>query len=177
MKLRDKEYKISSILLTLFVIAIFIWNTDLKKDEELEIYKKELIERESWLLTEMKNISTFMDLKNSEYDHTNREVWFYSWYYGYEFDKDRLLALYSHLKKTGWVDVTGVVDREDYNSRTAGNSDTTIENIHILCNNKATILLYITDMQNDEEYKDTEVRTLVELLYDYSLPCYDLNEQ
>lgn len=33
----------------------------------------------------------------------------------------------------------------------------------------------MTDMQNDKEYKDTDVRTLVEPFYDRTLPCYDLN--
>ena len=35
----------------------------------------------------------------------------------------------------------------------------------------------MTDMQNDYEYASFEARTLVDLLYDYSLPCYDLNEK
>ena len=82
-----------------------------------------------------------------------------------------------NLLKRGWIDVTDSIDNDSYISLTVGKSNETAENMRILCNDKATILLYMTDMQKDIEYSSTEVRTLVELLYDYSLPCYDLHEK
>ena len=176
MKLRGKEYKLSSILLILFVV--FMWTTDVKPDERmLDTYKKELIEKESWLLTEIKDISTFMDLENSEYIYSNREVWFKADYYGYEYHKDKLVSLHNYLiNRRGWVDMTTKMDVNDFIVRTQFPPDS-FGDVRILCNNKATILIHMDDKQNDEVYKDTEVRTLVELLYDYSLPCYDLNAQ
>ncbi len=177
MKTRGRDFKLSDILLIVFVVILFIWTIDLEPDERLETYQQELKEKESWLLSELDDIADFLNFKESEYDYANREVWFYSWYYGYEFDEDKLLKLNRYLLKKGWVDMTDEIDKNDYMARIIGKSDETVNHIRILCNNKATILLYMTDMQKDVKYKSTEVRTLVELLYDYSLPCYDLNEK
>lgn len=177
MKIRGKEYKLSDISLIAFVIILFIWTVDLKPDKELEIYQQELTAKESWLISELNNIADFLNFDESDYDYTNREVWFYSYYYGYNFNKDRLLRLEHNLLKRGWIDVTDSIDNDSYTSLTVGKSNETAENMRILCNDKATILLYTTDMQKDIEYSSTEVRTLVELLYDYNLPCYDLDEK
>ena len=177
MKIRGKEYKLSDISLIAFVIILFIWTVDLEPDKELEIYQQELVAKEGWLISELNNITAFLNFDESDYDYTNRKVWFYSWYYGYGFDKDRLLRLEHNLLKRGWIDVTDITDSNSYKALTVGKSNETAKNIRILCNDKATILLYMTDMQKDIEYSSTEVRTLVELLYDYSLPCYELDEK
>lgn len=172
-----REYKLPDILLITFVIILFIWTIDLEPDKELEIYQQELIRKESWLLSELDNIANFMSFRRSEYDYANREVWFYSWYYGYDFDKDRLLQLHDYLLRKDWVDITNQTDKNDYMARTIEKSDETVEHMRILCNDKATILLYMTDMQKDTEYESSNIRTLIELLYDYNLPCYDLNKE
>ncbi|MGP5492976.1 hypothetical protein [Psychrobacter celer] len=177
MKIRGKKYKLSDISLIAFVVILFIWTIDLEPDKKLETYQQELTAKESWLISELNNIADFLNFDESDYDYTNREVWFYSYYYGYNFNKDRLLRLEHNLLKKGWIDVTNSIDNDSYTSLTVGKSNETAKNIHILCNNKATILLYMTDMQKDIEYSSTKVRTLVELLYDYNLPCYDLDEK
>lgn len=177
MKIRGKEYKISDILLVFCVVVLFIWTVDLEPNKELEVYQQELVEKEGWLISELNNIADFLNFNDSDYDYTNREVWFYSYYYGYDFNKDRLLRLEHNLLKRGWIDVTDSIDNDSYTALTVGQSNETAKNMRILCNDKATILLYMTDMQRDIEYSSTKVRTLVELLYDYSSPCYDLNEK
>lgn len=93
--------------------------------------KQELNEKESWLLFQLNDIASFINLENSEYDYTDRDVWFYSWYYRYEFDPDRVTALYHDLQRKGWLDVTDIVDSDDYSSRTTSNSITTLNNIRI----------------------------------------------
>ncbi|MGM8887003.1 hypothetical protein ACS8FD_13840 [Psychrobacter sp. 1U2] len=177
MRIRGKEYKLSDISLIAFVVILFVWTIDSEPDKELEIYQQELTEKESWLISELNNIADFLNSDESDYDYTNREVWFYSWYYGYSFDKDRLLRLEHNLLKRGWIDVTDSIGNDNHIALTVGKSKETAKNMRILCNDKATTLLYMTDMQKDVEYSSTGVRTLVELLYDYSLPCYDLNEE
>ena len=177
MKIRGKNYKLSNLLFIVLFSIFFMSFIKLEPDKGLEIYQQELTAKESWLISELNNIAAFLNFDESDYDYTNREVWFYSYYYGYNFNKDRLLMLEHNLLKRGWIDVTDSIDNDSYTSLTVGKSNETAENMRILCNDKATILLYMTDMQKDIEYSSTEVRTLVELLYDYSLPCYDLDEK
>lgn len=69
------------------------------------------------------------------------------------------------------------MEKDDYTALVTVKSEEIAKNIQILCNDKSTILLYMTDMQKDPEYKSTKVRTLIELLYDYSSPCYNLIEE
>ena len=160
MKTKGKEYKLSDISLIALVIILFIWTVDLESNKELEIYQQELVEKESWLISELDNIAKFMNCKVSDHSHSNRDVWYTSRYASPEFDKNRLLHLHSFLLKEGWVDMT----------------NKTAKRVRILCKDKATIFMYMTDMQNDYLIDLFKARTLVELKYDYSLPCYDLNE-
>ena len=74
MKIRGKEYKLSDISLIAFVIILFIWTVDLKPDKELEIYQQELVEKESFLISELDNIAKFMNFKVSDQSHSNRDV-------------------------------------------------------------------------------------------------------
>ncbi|VPQ39080.1 Uncharacterised protein [Streptococcus pneumoniae] len=71
--------------------------------------------------------------------------------------------------------MTDKIDKNDYIAKILSRSDETAKRVRILCKDKATIFMYMTDMQND--YESFEARILVDLLYDYSLPCYDLNEK
>ena len=73
----------------------------LEPDKELEIYQQELIEKESWLISQLNDIASFINFNKSEYDYINREVWFTAWYVSPKFDKDKLLHLHSHLLKDG----------------------------------------------------------------------------
>lgn len=175
MKIRGKEYKLSDISLITFVVILFIWTIDLKPDKELEIYQQKLVEKESWLISELDNIAEFMDFKVSDYRHSNRDVWYTSRYVSPEFEKNKLLLLHSFLLKEGWVDLTDKIDKNDYIAKTSSISDKTAKRVRILCKDKATIFMYMTDMQNDYLIDLFKARTLVELKYDYSLSCYDLN--
>lgn len=177
MKIRGKEYKLSDISLIAFVIILFIWTVDLKPDKELEIYQQELVEKESFLISELDNIAKFMNFKVSDQSHSNRDVWYTSRYVSTEFDKDKLLHLHSFLLKESWVDITAKIDKNDYIANTSSRSDKTAKRVRILCKDKATIFMYMIDMQNDYLIDLFKARTLVELKYDYSLPCYDLNEK
>ena len=177
MKIRGEEYKLSHILFIAFVFVFFILSIKTEPNKELEVYRQELTEKESWLLSEMSKIALFLNFDESEYDYTNREVWFYSWYYGYDFNEGKLLRLKHSLIERGWTDMTNRMEKHDYTALVTVKSDEIAKNIQILCNDKATILLYMTDMQKDPDYKSTKVRTLIELLYDYSSPCYDLIEE
>ena len=175
MKIRGREYKLSDISLIAFVIILFIWTVDLEPNKELEIYQQELVEKESWLISELDNIAKFMNFKVSDHSHSNRDVWYTSRYASPEFDKNRLLHLHGFLLKEGWVDMTDKIDENDYIANTSSRSDKTAKRVRILCKDKATIFMYMTDMQNDYLIDLFKARTLVELKYDYSLPCYDLN--
>ena len=179
MKIRGKKYKLSDISLIAFVIILFIWTVDLEPDKELEIYQQELVAKESWLISQLNDIANFINFNNSEYDYINREVWFTAWYVSPEFDKNKMLHLHSFLLKEGWIDMTDKIDKNDYDyiAKTSSRSDKTAKRVRILCKDKATVFMYMTDMQNYYEYESFEARTLVDLLYDYSLPCYDLNEK
>ncbi len=73
MKIRGKKYKLSDISLIAFVIILFIWTVDLEPNKDLEIYQQELITKESWLLSELNNITDFLNFDESDYDYTNRE--------------------------------------------------------------------------------------------------------
>jgi len=176
-KIRGKNYKLSDISLIAFVTILFIWTVDLKPDKDLEIYQQELVEKESWLISELDNIAKFMNFKVSDHRHFNRDVWYTSRYASPEFDKNKLLHLHSFLLKEGWVNMTDRIDKNDYIANTASRSDKTAKHVRILCKDKATIFMYMTDMQNDYLIDLFTARTLVELKYDYSLPCYDLNEK
>lgn len=90
MKIRGKEYKLSDISLIAFVIILFIWTVDLEPNKELEIYQQELVEKESWLISELDNIAKFMNFKVSDNIHSNRDVWYTSRYASPEFEKNRL---------------------------------------------------------------------------------------
>lgn len=50
MKIRGREYKFSDISLIAFVVILFVWTVDLEPNKELEIYQRELVEKESWLI-------------------------------------------------------------------------------------------------------------------------------
>ena len=176
MKTRGKEYKLSDISLIAFVIILFIWTVDLEPDKELEIYQQELIAKEGWLISQLNNIANFINSNNNEYDYINREVWFTAWYVSPEFNEKKLLRLHEHLIEKGWVDVTEQIDKNDYIAKTPIRSDEAAKYVRILCNDKATIFMYMMDMRKYYEYESFDARTLVQLKYDYSLPCYNLNE-
>lgn len=176
MKIRGKEYKLSDISLIAFVIILFIWTVDLEPNKELEIYQQELVEKESWLISELDNIAKFMNFKVSDNIHSNRDVWYTSRYVSPEFKKNKLLLLHSFLLKEGWIDLTDKINKNDYIAKTSSISDKTAKRVRILCKNKATIFMYMTDMQNDYLIDLFKARTLVELKYDYNLPCYNLGQ-
>ena len=132
MEIRDKEYKLSDISLIAFVIILFIWTVDLEPNKKLEIYQQELVEKESWLISELENITKFMNFKVSDYSHFNREVWYTSRYASPEFDKNRLLHLHSFLLKEGWIDMTDKIDKNDYIANTSSRSDKTAKRVRIL---------------------------------------------
>lgn len=176
MKIRDKEYKLSDISLVIFVVILFVWTVDLEPNKELEAYQQELATRASWLISELNNIAKFMNFKESDHRYSNREVWYTSRYASPEFDKNKLLHLHSFLLKEGWIDMTDKIDKNDYIAKTSSRSDKTAKRVRILCKDKATIFMYMTGMQNDYLIDLFKTRTLVELKYDYSLPCYDLIE-
>ena len=176
MKIRGKEYKLSDISLIAFVIILFIWTVDLEPDKELEIYQQELVEKEGWLISQLDDIANFINFNNSEYNHINRGVWFTAWYVSPEFNEKKLLRLHKHLIEKGWVDVTEQIDKNDYIAKTPVRSEEAAKYIRILCNDKATIFMYMMDMRKIYEYESCNARTLVQLKYDYSLPCYNLNE-
>lgn len=176
MKIRGKKYKLSDISLIAFVIILFIWTVDLELDKELEIYQQELIEKEGWLISQLDDIANFINFNNSEYNHINRGVWFTAWYVSPEFNEKKLLRLHKHLIEKGWVDVTEQIDKNDYIAKTPVRSEEAAKYIRILCNDKATIFMYMMDMRKIYEYESFDARTLVQLKYDYSLPCYNLNE-
>lgn len=176
MKIRGKEYKTSDILLVICVVVLFIWTVDLEPDKDLEIYQQELIEKEGWLISQLDDIANFINFNNSEYNHINRGVWFTAWYVSPEFNEKKLLRLHKHLIEKGWVDVTEQIDKNDYIAKTPVRSEEAAKYIRILCNDKATIFMYMMDMRKIYEYESFDARTLVQLKYDYSLPCYNLNE-
>lgn len=176
MKIRGKEYKLSDISLIAFVIILFIWTVDLEPNKELEIYQQELVEKEGWLISELDNIAEFMDFNVSDHRHSNRDVWYTSRYVSPEFKKSKLLLLHSFLLKEGWTDLTDKIDKNDYIAKTSSRSDKTAKRVRILCKDKATIFMYMTDMQNDYLIDLFKARTLVELKYDYNLPCYNLGQ-
>jgi len=175
-KIRGKEYKLSDISLIAFVIILFIWTVDLEPNKELEIYQQELVEKEGWLISELVNITEFMDFNVSDHRHSNRDVWYTSRYVSPEFKKNKLLHLHGFLLKEGWVDMTDKIDKNDYIAKTSSISDKTAKRVRILCKDKATIFMYMTDMQNDYLIDLFKARTLVELKYDYNLPCYNLGQ-
>ena len=175
MKIRGREYKFSDISLIAFVVILFVCTVDLEPNKELEIYQRELVEKESWLISELDTIAKFMNFKVSDHSYSNRDVWYTSRYASPEFDKNRLLHLHGFLLKEGWVDMTDKIDENDYIANTSSRSDKTAKRVRILCKDKATIFMYMTDMQNDYLIDLFKARTLVELKYDYSLSCYDLN--
>ena len=176
MKIRGKEYKLSDISLITFVVILLIWTIDLEPDKELEIYQQELVEKEGWLISELDNIAEFIDFKVSDHRHSNRDVWYTSRYVSPEFKKNKLLLLHSFLLKEGWIDLTDKIDKNDYIAKTSSISDKTAKRVRILCKDKATIFMYMTDMQNDYLIDLFKARTLVELKYDYNLPCYNLGQ-
>lgn len=176
MKIRGKKYKLSDISLIAFVIILFIWTVDLEPNKDLEIYQQKFIKKEDWLISELDDIARFMNFRESDHRYFNRDVWYTSRYVSPEYDEYKLSRLYSYLIKKGWVDITSRVDKEEYIAKTASQSEETSKYVHILCNRKSTIFMYMTDMQNDYIIDLFKARTLVELKYDYNLPCYDLNE-
>lgn len=176
MKIGDKNYKLSNILFVAFVFIFFILSIDLKQDKAFEMYKQELVEKEGWLISELNIITNFMNFKVSDHRYSNREVWYTSRYVSPQYDENKLLRLYNHLIEKGWVDITDNVSKKEYISQTSSQSKTTVKYVHILCNKKATMFIYMTDMQNDYIIDLFKARTLVELKYDYNLPCYNLTK-
>ena len=67
MKIRGREYKFSDISLIAFVVILFVWTVDLEPNKELEIYQRELVEKESWLISELDTIAKFMNFKVSDH--------------------------------------------------------------------------------------------------------------
>ncbi|WP_440464675.1 hypothetical protein [Psychrobacter sp. ASPA161_6] len=177
MEIRGKEYKLSDILFIAFVLIFFISFIKLEPDKALEVYQQELIEKESWLIYQLNDIANFINFNKNEFDYINRKVWFTAWYVSPEFNEKKLLRLHSFLLKEGWVDMTDKIDKNDYIIKTSSRSDEASNHVRILCNNKATIFMYMIDMRNYYEYKSFKTGTLVELLYDSSLPCYNLDEK
>lgn len=174
MKIKGKDYKISNILFIVFIFFFVISFLDFKPDKKLEIYQQELIEKEDWLVSELDSIANFMNFEISDHRKFNREVWYTSRYASPEYNANKLQKLYHHLIEKGWVDMTDAIDKNEYISNTSSQSQAADKYVRILCHKKATIFMYMTDMQNDYKIDLFKARTLIELKYDYSLPCYNL---
>lgn len=168
--------KKSDIFFTVLVFVMFISLVNFKPDEKVELFEKELVKKESWLISELDSIASFMSFKESDHRYSNRQVLFDSRYASPEYDYIKLKGLYEFLTNRGWVDITSKVDKEEYILKTASRSKETAKHVHILCNNKATIFMYMTDMQSEYIIDLFKVRTLVHLKYNYTLPCYESNE-
>lgn len=164
------------VFFTALVFIMFISFVNFKHDKELELFERELVKKESWLISELDDIAKFMNFKESDHRYSNRKVLFNSRYASPEYNYMKLEGLYEFLNRKGWVDITSRVDKEEYILKTASRSNQNTKNVRILCNNKATIFMYMNDMQNEYIIDLFKVRTLVHLKYDYTLPCYQLNE-
>ena len=158
MKIGGEDYKISNILFITFVLIFFISFIDLEPDKELETFQQELVGKESWLISQLNDIANFIHFEKSEYDYINREVWFTAWYVSPEYDQNKLVHLHNYLLKEGWVDMTDNIDKNDYIIKTSSRSNEASKHVRILCNNKATIFMYMTDMRDKYEYKSFETR-------------------
>ena len=170
------KIKVSTIF---FIILLLIFLSTIISNEPdlmLERFKQELVEKESWLISKLDDIASFMNFKESDHRYSNRKVLFDARYVSSEYDYNKLIGLYSHLVGKGWVDVTNQVDRSEYIIKTASKSKESIERTLVLCNEKATIFMYMNDMQYDYTIDLFKARTLVHLMYNYNLPCYNLNE-
>ena len=168
--------KKSDVLVVILILIIGVSFISFEPDKRINKFEQELVEKENWLISELDDIYNYLDFEVSDYRYSNREVFFNSRYVSPEYNKYKLLELYNHLTKKGWIDITDQVDRDDYILQTASQSDETAKHVYILCNKRATIFIYMTDMQHDYIIDLFKARTLVHLRYDYTLPCYKLFE-
>ena len=164
------------LLVVILILIIGVSFISFKPDKRINKFEQELIEKENWLISELDDISNYLDFEVSDYRYSNRKVFFNSRYVSPEYDEEKLEGLQNHLIEKGWVDITNKVDKDEYILQTASESDETAKYVHILCNKRATIFMYMTDMQNDYVIDLFKARTLVHLRYDYTLPCYELVE-
>lgn len=170
--------KLSNILIIFLALFLFLFITSKKESDEdnqrVNKIEQELMQKESWLISELEDISNFMSFQKGNIVYHNRKVQFISRFASPEFDIERLAELDDYLLEKDWIDMTDRIDRNDYIIVTSSKSEETAKYVKILCKNKATIFMYMTDMQYDYIIDDFKVRTLIQLKYNYSLPCYDL---
>ena len=165
------------IFVVIFLIVIFIIpavNRNPNEDQAYEKFKQEIVEKKAWLISQMEEIDDFIDFKRSNVVTDDRAGVFYSRYASPEYDDNKLIRLYNHLLYRGWIDITNNLDREKYIRKTSSESEKTARYVKILCKDKATLFMYMTDMQDDYIIDEFKVRTLVSVEYNYNLPCYNL---
>ena len=84
--------KKSDIFFTVLVFVMFISFVNFKPDEKVELFEKELVKKESWLISELDNIASFMSFKESDHRYSNRQVLFDSRYASPEYDYIKIKA-------------------------------------------------------------------------------------
>ncbi len=177
MKVNSDKINWRSLLIVLFTITL-IWSNLPTQEEKLlfEKVEQEIIDKKSWFFAELADIEKFLNYSKGDINYIDKSSLFLGGYNSSEFDKVKLEKLYDYLVAKGWNDITGKISSDIYIMQTLNSSENVVANTLILCKNKATIFMYMTDLQGTDSLTDKTIRTHIDLRYDYTLPCYEIEK-
>lgn len=160
------------ILICLVFMSKFMFPLN---DEKSETWEKNLNTDLNWLISEINGIDSFMQLPESDVTYVSRTYTFIGRYVSQNADFDKLESLYEKLISEGWIDASNSEEVIKYQERQIHKSDIVKRNTYTLCKNKATMFIYMIDMNEYYHIDLFTVKTAVELDYGPHLPCYDLD--
>lgn len=171
--------KFSDIVRVIFTVAVIVWlaKSFLTKDySEQEAMEQEINDLTPMLAQTENIIATIMNDPEAYDDFVNREWWYVYTYISPTFNYDRLTNLKDQLVKNhGWIDITRPNKIVYQSNRSIGLSGTIpTETTRVLCKNKATLIIFMHNINKRRDDNNEKIGTEVDLTYNKDSPCYHI---
>lgn len=163
-------------IIVIVVLGSFFYSTIGLKGVQPDNISNQISQREPWLRETSKSISEYMD-----YDESTTTIFspgniFLSLYTSSSFSIEKLEGLKNYLKEMGWSELPNGNHKDLSKSTVAESNKRSFDKVIVLCNNNATILIWMENPKDNNEITSIDPSTIIRLIYDAKLPCYTKNK-
>jgi len=163
-----KNTKISTVI-AVILLCYFFYSTMGLEGVQPDDISEQISQREPWLRETSQSISDYMRDNESTTTVFSPGNIFLSLYTSPNFSTEKLEGLQNYLRKMGWY----ALPKKDYRllskSSFSESNERSFDEVVVLCKNNASILIWMHDAKDNH----IDPSTMVRLIYDSQLPCYE----
>lgn len=163
-----KNTKISTVI-AVILLGYFFYSTMGLEGVQPDDISEQISQREPWLRETSQSISDYMRDNESTTTVFSPGNIFLSLYTSPNFSTEKLESLQSYLRKMDWY----ALPKKDYRllskSSVSESNERSFDEVVVLCKNNASILIWMDDAKDNH----IDPSTIVKLIYDSQLPCYE----